>query len=72
VENEENCYEALRGEIVVASVTRPLPASRGYDQAQAHRLFEEAGFADVKTTSGDSFDPGGPDEVRFKICGVRG
>lgn len=69
---EENRYEVtLDGVVLHTELHARSPSVRWYSQSQAIAYFERAGFTNLRTTSGDSFDPAAADETRFKISGVR-
>jgi SAM-dependent methyltransferase len=72
LEHEENRYEVLHGDVVVQSeLHQRSPAVRWYSQSQALACFERAGFADLRLTARDTFEPAAPEETVFKIAGVR-
>jgi SAM-dependent methyltransferase len=71
--DEENRYELLRdGEVVESEFHERSPCVRWYSLAQALEIVERAGFADVRATTGDSFDPAPTGDLRFKVFGSRG
>jgi SAM-dependent methyltransferase len=71
--DEENRYEVLRdGAIVETEFHQHSPWVRWYSLAQALEIVEQAGFADVRATTGYSFDPAPPGDLRFKVFGSRG
>jgi hypothetical protein len=47
------------------------PCVRWWTQAQALAAFAEAGFADVRATARDTFEPAAPEENLFKVWGTR-
>ena len=72
VEHEENRYELLRNGLVVETENHSRsPCVRWWTQAQALAAFEEAGFAGVKATGRDTFEPPNPGENLFKVWGTR-
>lgn len=72
LEHEENRYELLRAGVVVETEHHSrLPCVRWWTQAQALAAFAEAGFADVRATARDTFEPAALDENLFKVWGVR-
>ncbi len=72
LEDTEDRYEVIVDGVVVASEQRSRPrATRGYTQAQAIALLQEAGFADVHLTSGFSFAPAAQEDTLFCIFGTR-
>ncbi len=69
---EENRYELLRGDTVVASeLHRRFPAVRWYSQAQAAGLFAPADFEDIRITAGDTLDAAQAEHTQFKVWGAR-
>jgi hypothetical protein len=71
-EHSEDIYQVLvDGEVVAAERHRRSPASRSYTQVQARRLFEQAGFAQVRLLSGFTLDAAQGDEMLFTLVGVR-
>jgi len=72
VEHEENRYELLRDGVVTRTEHHSRsPCVRWWTQAQALAAFEEAGFAEVRATARDTFEPAAPEENLFKAWGVR-
>jgi SAM-dependent methyltransferase len=72
LEHEENRYEVLRdGAIVESEFHQRSPCVRWRTVAQAVACFEEAGFAAVTATVGDTFDPAPPEQRYFKVFGSR-
>jgi SAM-dependent methyltransferase len=72
VEHEENRYELVREGVVVETEHHSRsPCVRWWTQAQAVAAFEEAGFADIRTTARDTFEPATPEENLFKAWGTR-
>lgn len=72
LEDTEDRYEVIVDGVVVASEVRSRArATRGYTQAQAIALLQQAGFADVHLTSGFSFTPAAPEDTLFCIFGTR-
>ena len=73
LEHEENRYEVLRdGVVVQTEMHARAPAARWYSQAQVRTLYEDAGFADVKLTSGFTFEPASVEDTTFCVIGTRG
>lgn len=71
-EDTEDRYDVIVDGVVVASEQRSRPrATRGYTQAQAIRLLQEAGFTDVHLTSGFSFTPVTAEDKLFCVFGSR-
>jgi SAM-dependent methyltransferase len=69
---EENRYEVALDDIVLhTELHARSPSVRWYSQSQGIACFERAGFINLRTTSGDSFDRTEADETRFKISGLR-
>ena len=72
LEHEENRYELLRDGMVVETEHHSRsPCVRWWTQAQALAAFEEAGFADVRATARDTFEPAAPEENLFKVWRTR-
>jgi len=72
VMDEENRYEVVRdGVVVQTEFHERAPCVRWYSLAQALAIVEAAGFADVKATTGNSFNPAPPGEPWFKIFATR-
>jgi ubiquinone/menaquinone biosynthesis C-methylase UbiE len=72
LEHEENLYEVLRDGVVVESeLHERSPSVRWYSQAQAIAGYENAGFADVRATSGFTFEPVQPEDTTFCVLGRR-
>lgn len=72
MEDTEDRYEVIVDGVVVASEQRSRPrATRGYTQAQAIALLQQAGFADVHLTSGFSFAPAAAGDTLFCVFGTR-
>ena len=72
LEHEENRYEVLRDDVVVATeMHMRSPAVRWYSQAQIRALYERAGFADLKLTSGFTFEPAAETDTTFCVIGSR-
>lgn len=72
LEDTEDRYEVIVDGVAVASEVRSRArATRGYTQAQAIALLQQAGFADVHLTSGFSFTPAAPEDTLFCIFGTR-
>ena len=69
-ESTEDLYQVLRDEEVVAvEHHRRSPASRSYTQAQAYRLFEDAGFEEIQVLSGFTFEAAAADDLLFTLVG---
>jgi len=47
------------------------PGLRWYTQAQALDLYARAGFAEIETFRGFSFEPAGPGDALFSVVGIR-
>jgi ubiquinone/menaquinone biosynthesis C-methylase UbiE len=72
MEDTEDRYEVIVDSVVVASEQRSRPrATRGYSQAQAIQLLQDAGFSDVHLTSGFSCTPAAPKDTLFCVFGTR-
>jgi hypothetical protein len=72
-EYTEDLYQVIM-EGVVMSVEhhRRSPANRSYTQAQARKLFAEAGFVDVQVVRGFTHEAVSGEELLFTVIGVRG
>lgn len=69
-EHTEDHYQLLMAEQVIAEeVHRRSPATRSYTQAQAHSLFEQAGFNPVELYSQFTFEPVRADDRVFTVVG---
>lgn len=70
--HEENRYELIRDGVLVETEHHSRsPCVRWWTQAQALATFEEAGFADVRATAGDTYEPAAPEDNLFKVWGTR-
>lgn len=67
-EDTEDTYQLIVDGAVVAEEThRRAPATRSYTQAQAHTLFEQAGFSTVELCSEFTLTPVKPDDTLFTV-----
>jgi SAM-dependent methyltransferase len=72
LEHEENRYDVLRdGVVVQTELHRRSPSVRWYSQAQAIACYVNAGFTDVRATSGFTFEPARPEDTTFCVLGRR-
>ena len=71
-EHTEDLYQVLvEGEVVAVEHHRRSPASRSYSQAQAHKLFVDAGFLNVNVRRGFTYEPVEDDDMLFTVVAVR-
>ncbi len=67
-EDTRDRYEMLvDGKVVREEQHQRSPATRSYNQAQAKRLFESAGFRDITLLSEFTFDPVKPEDWMFVV-----
>lgn len=72
LEHTEDRYEIImNGEMIAAESHSRSPATRGYTQAQAIRLYTNAGFTDLRLTSEFVHEPIKPDDRIFCVWGTR-
>jgi hypothetical protein len=72
LEHEENWYEVRRdGAVVKTELHSRSPSVRWYSQAQAIATYVNAGFTDVRATSGFTFEPARPEDTMFCVLGRR-
>lgn len=72
LEHTEHRYDLIRnGEVVVSQRFTRSPGTRGYTQAQAHQIFQEAGFVDVRVTSAFTHEPAQADDTLFTVWGTK-
>jgi ubiquinone/menaquinone biosynthesis C-methylase UbiE len=71
-EHTEDLYQVILDSVVLAEeLHRRSPATRSYTQRQARLLYEQAGFRDVVTYSGFSYEPVMPEDSLFTLVGQR-
>jgi SAM-dependent methyltransferase len=72
LEHEENRYEVLVDDVVIHTEHHARsPCVRWYSQDQMVEVYAEAGFTDVITTCGFSFEPASPTDTMFCVLGAR-
>lgn len=72
LEHTEERYElTLDGRVIASELHRQSPATRWYTQAQAERLYLDAGFNILRLLSGFTFQPAAPDDEVFTIIGQK-
>jgi SAM-dependent methyltransferase len=72
LEHEENRYELMRaGQVIETENHSRSPCVRWWTLDQALAAFEQAGFADVRATSGDTHEPASSEDNLFKVWGAR-
>jgi hypothetical protein len=70
LEHEENRYELLREGVVIETERHSRsPCVRWWTLDQALAAFAEAGFADVRSTAADTYEPASSDDNLFKVWG---
>ena len=72
LEHTEDRYDVLvNGEVVASESLSFSPATRGYTQEQAVKLYEAAGFTNLRVYQGFSFQPAVATDTVFPILGTR-
>lgn len=72
LQHTEDRYEILRdGELIASEYHQRFPGTRWYTQAQAVKLYEQAGFDDIQVCKGFTFEPAAPDDTTFTVLGVK-
>ncbi len=72
LEHTVDRYEIIKENQIVKSEEHiQSPATRSYTQAQAHALFEQAGFQDIKIFSQFTFEPVQPNDTLFSLIGTK-
>lgn len=72
LEHTEDRYEiSLNGETLASEYHQRSPATRWYTQAQARRLYEEAGFTDIQMFGEFVFEPAQENEAVFCVVGKK-
>lgn len=72
LEDTEDRYEVIReSEIIDSEYHVRSPATRWYTQAQATRLYKEAGFINIRMVSEFSQEPAFESDTVFSILGTR-
>ena len=71
-EHTETRYEVVRdGAVVEEELHTRSPATRWYTQEQARQFYLDAGFTDVRLTSGFTEEPASSDDRIFCVVGTR-
>ena len=71
-EHTEDFYQMIQdGKVIAEEHHRRSPATRSYTQAQARRLFEQAGFVEIQLYHEFEFKPALPEDSLFTIIGRR-
>ena len=71
-EHTEDLYQVLLDGVVVAvEHHHRSPSARSYSQPHARRLFENAGFADVRLLRGFTQEPATVDNLLFTVVGSK-
>jgi ubiquinone/menaquinone biosynthesis C-methylase UbiE len=68
---EERYQVVVEGRVVQEEVHLTSPATRWYTQQQSIAVYREAGFVDVHSTNGFTFDPAAGDERMWTVFGTR-
>jgi ubiquinone/menaquinone biosynthesis C-methylase UbiE len=72
LESTQDEYELVRdGNVVAREAHAQSPATRWYTQAQATAFLEEAGFMDVRLTSGFTHEPAKPEDTLWCAIAVK-
>jgi SAM-dependent methyltransferase len=72
LEHTEDRYEiSLNDEIVASEHHQRSPATRWYTQAQAKRLYQDAGFTDIQMFSEFTFEPAQENDTIFCVVGKK-
>ncbi|MFL5731992.1 MAG: class I SAM-dependent methyltransferase [Chloroflexia bacterium] len=72
LEHTEDHYEVVKGgEVVYTEDHKQSPATRWYSREEAVDLYADAGFTDIRLTSGFTFEPAKPDDNLVCVFGTR-
>ena len=72
LEHTEDRYDVIvNGEVVASEALSRSPATRGYTQEQAIKLYETAGFTNIRVCLGFTFEPASAADTLFPILGKR-
>jgi ubiquinone/menaquinone biosynthesis C-methylase UbiE len=73
LEHTEERYEVVdeAGNVVAEEQHARSPATRWYTQEQSLRLYVDAGFGDVRASSGFTFEPATPNDRIWTVIGRR-
>jgi len=65
-------YEIIKdGQVIQTEEHHQSPATRSYTQGQAINLYKQAGFKEILSFSGFTFEPVKPDDTIFSIIGKK-
>ena len=72
LEHTEDRYDVIvNGEVVESESRSRSPATRGYTQEQAVKLYEAAGFTNMRVCRGFSFEPATAQDSVFPVLGTK-
>jgi ubiquinone/menaquinone biosynthesis C-methylase UbiE len=72
VEHTEDRYDVIvNGEVVASESLSRSPATRIYTQAQAVKVYESAGFTNIRVYSGFTRQPATPTDAVFTVLGTK-
>lgn len=72
-EHTEDIYQVfVEDQVVAAEHHRRSPAARSYTQSQARRLFEQAGFTDIRFLHGFIDELAWSEDALFTVVGFKG
>lgn len=72
LEHTEDRYDVLReGKVIASQYHARSPATRWYSQEQAAELYRQAGFTDIRLTSGFTQEPALEGDTLFCVFGIR-
>jgi hypothetical protein len=72
LEHTEDHYEiSANGQLLASEHHQRSPATRWYTQAQARRLYQDAGFTDIQMFSEFTFEPAQESDTVFCVAGKK-
>ncbi|MCX6046967.1 MAG: class I SAM-dependent methyltransferase [Chloroflexi bacterium] len=72
LEHTEDRYDVVvNGEVVASESLSRSPATRGYTQEQVVKLYEIAGFTNIRLYHGFSFEPATAQDSLFPVLGTK-
>ncbi len=72
LEHTQDRYEVIRnGEVVASQRFARSPATRGYTQAQAVQIYQEAGLVNIHLTSDFTQEPAKAGDTLFAVWGSK-
>ncbi len=72
LEHTQDRYEVIQeGEVIQTEEHQRSPATRWYTQEQAVRLYEEAGFTNIRLYRKFTREPASPQDTLFSVLGER-